>query len=401
MTPELDLHIDDDLTVSDFEPTLRAPESTLRAPRSAARTPEPVVRTPEPAVRRTSEPVARTPEPAVYRAPERVVRAPEPVQVNTGTVPAAPDAAPVNIGTVPASPDAALVNIGTVPAAPDAAPAAIKTLPGKFTAKDILKNKKIVIAGILVAFVIVGAALAKYSSPRPLNINTGEKIEAYFNQPEMLFVYPEGLFEECSNEVEWTFDHPTLTTIKDGMITVTYDKDAFNASREAAMYGDDDSTFTTTIHGKLKRGLRNWEGEAQVVVSLQEPFYINGMTYVEPAASKDSYFDVTASKEYSTYIYLKSKTDPANDISFIVDKGTQQMVPVPCDTYEVFEASGLTWYGPDILFGPNTYYSKSGKTVTFTTENYWTLEIGVIIGGNTTSIDINSSDFPDSETEGV
>ncbi len=371
-------------------------------------------KTPEPTAYQATEPMSyQAPEPTAYQATEPMsYQAPEPTAYQTPDPAAYQATEPMSYqmpdpAAYQAPGSAANQTSGSVPAPADANPAAAaaaavtKVLPKDFSANSILKNKKLVIGGILAAAVIIVIALISYSSPRDLNINAGEDIEAYFNEPELLFVYPEGmnLAESYDNDIEWTFDHPELTKIEDGTIVVTYDKNAFNASEsDSVSDSGDDNTFTTTIHGKLKKGLRNWEGDAKVVVSLQEPIYFNGMVYVDPEASKDSYVEVKASSQYSTYFYFKSQTDPANDISFIVDKGTETTVYVPCDTYEIYEASGQTWYGPEIVFGPKTFYSKSKETLKFTPENYWRIELGVF-GGNSESEDINSSDFPDSEAE--
>ena len=331
---------------------------------------------------------SKAPEPAANQASE-----PETYQALGGLFQPSEPAANQTSGTVPAQAD-------NNPAAAAAA-AVTKVLPKDFSANGILKNKKLVIGGILAAVVIIAIALISYTSPRDLNINAGEDIEAYFNEPEVLFTYPEGmdLSESYENDIEWTFDHPDLTKIEDGMVTVTYDKNAFNASESDSASGSgDDNTFTTTIHGKLKKGLRNWEGDAKVVVSLQEAIYFSGMTYVEPAGSKDSFLEVTASNDYSTYFYFKCTTNPDNDFSFIVDKGSDAIEFVPSGTYEIYEASGQTWYGPEILFGPSTFYSKSDETITFTSDSSWTIELGVM-NGNSSSKDINSSEFPDTEAE--
>ena len=128
-------------------------------------------------------------------------------------------------------------------------------MPKDFSANGILKNKKLVIGGILAAVVIIAIALISYTSPRDLNINAGEDIEAYFNEPEVLFTYPEGmdLSESYENDIEWTFDHPDLTKIEDGMVTVTYDKNAFNASESDSASGSGSDEQSAAASGRSGR----------------------------------------------------------------------------------------------------------------------------------------------------
>ena len=278
-----------------------------------------------------------------------------------------------------------------------AAAAASKLMPGKFSADSLKNNKKLVIGGAIAAALILILGFIWYTTPRDLIINSGDPIEAYVGEPALLFVVPDGLASLNDEDIVWTFDDPDLISIEDGMLMASYDKDAFNGSQSDAASGGDDNTFTSTIHGTLKKGLRQWEGDAQVIVSLQEEFFFNGETFKDPDAGIDSYLEVKASDDYNTYFYLKSLNNPKNDLSFIVEKGHEAMVFVPIDTYEIYEAHGQTWYGPDILFGPDTYYTKSDKTMDFEKGSYWRLELDVGFGGNSSSSDINSKDFPDSE----
>ena len=262
----------------------------------------------------------------------------------------------------------------------------------------LLKNKKL-IAGAVAAIVIIAfLSFKSYTAPRNLKINFGDDIEVDVGGTEILFSEAEGLTGYYDDDIVWTVDNPNLIKIEDGILEASYDKDAFNANNLGLGLSDDGSSYTTYIHGTLDKGLRTWEGDAKVKVSLEEEFHINGQVYVDPSASKDSYIEVKAADTYSTYFYLKSQTDSKNDISFIVDKGEEATIYVPCDTYEIYEAHGDVWYGPDIVFGPNTQYTKSETTAKFTPDIYWTLELNAL-GGNSKSDAINSDEFPDSGTE--
>lgn len=267
-----------------------------------------------------------------------------------------------------------------------------------FSGNELLKNKKIVAAVIAAVLVIATLSFISYTSPKELEINEGKDIEAYVGESTLFFSVAEGLGAFYDSEIEWSYDNPDLVKVENGCLEATYDKNAFNASGNNSGLQEDNNSITTFIHGTLKKGLRTWEGDAKVIVLLREEIHFNGQVYTEPSASTDSFVEVTAADDYSTYFYFKSLTNPKNDISFIVDAGKETRVYVPCDKYEVLYACGETWYGPEIVFGPNTSYAKFETTMEFTPDTYGTLKMGVLFG-NSKSQDINANEFPDPSTE--
>ena len=302
---------------------------------------------------------------------------------------------PVPVPAEPVSPGPAVAYpAGSSPAIP---PSAMQTAAPEGSRGSGAKKKPSgrIVAGVAVAIVIIAIAFMQYTSPRDLIINNGDNVEVYVGDEYELPVYAEGLSAEDLSAVEWTTDDYKLLSIENGVLTASYDKNSFNATQsEAEGSGEEACTYTSHIKGHLEKGLRSWDGDARVVVTLKPVEIANGAVIKEPADSKDSYIEITGSDSYSTFFYLKSSTKAANDMSFFVKQGESATIYVPCDTYTFYEAAGTTWYGEDKLFGPTTYYSKDAEPLTFTSDKYWTLKLGVI-DGNTTSEDIDSEEFPE------
>jgi hypothetical protein len=71
---------------------------------------------------------------------------------------------------------------------------------------------------------------------------------------------------------------------------------------------------------------------------------------------------------------------------------------VPPGEYEIYYAIGDTWYGEDLLFGPDTQYYKCDGTFVFTEESDgysgWTLTLETVYGGNLDTDVISEMEFP-------
>ena len=255
------------------------------------------------------------------------------------------------------------------------------------------KPKKKKKTGLILGIVFLVLALAagggyyaykKISAPRPLTINSNEDIEFYLDNVAEIPVVADGLTPTDIQNIVWTTDSD-LISITDGTLSAVYDRTLFDGTS---------NSYTTTIHGTLKKGIKNWEGSANVIVRLQPVDFKSGEMFKKPAGSTGSYININASDSYNTYFYFESASNPENDFSFIVEQGKTQKINVPCDTYTVYEASGQTWFGQDIMFGPSTTYDKLKDPLEFTSSTYWTLTLGVT-DGNAPSDTISPDDFPE------
>lgn len=86
------------------------------------------------------------------------------------------------------------------------------------------------------------------------------------------------------------------------------------------------------------------------------------------------------------------------NIRFYVHAGSTIDILVPLGEYEIYYATGETWYGLNNLFGSDTIYYKCDDTFLFSTDsdNYygWTLQLEPVLNGNLDTDVIDPEDFP-------
>lgn len=85
-------------------------------------------------------------------------------------------------------------------------------------------------------------------------------------------------------------------------------------------------------------------------------------------------------------------------MSFYVSAGKSAEVLVPLGEYEIYYATGQTWYGPDDKFGSDTQFYKCDDTFDFYEDDDgyvgWTLTLYKVSNGNMDSTPIDEGDFP-------
>lgn len=98
--------------------------------------------------------------------------------------------------------------------------------------------------------------------------------------------------------------------------------------------------------------------------------------------------------------YFVKLVDPKSKqpaVAIYVRGGEPADVTVPLGPYEMRYASGMVWYGPESLFGPETVYSKVGDVLNFREENEkyrgYTIELRLQQGGNLETVGISAEDF--------
>lgn len=259
------------------------------------------------------------------------------------------------------------------------------------------KNKRGIIIGIVAALTIIIIAICVLM-PKELVINNGENIVAYVGESKEISLYGNGLSQSDYDNAEWyLYDDTAKITIKNNKIRATYDADALvNHSTEGASTdyypADGEFSYRTTVKATIKKGIRRWKGDATIVVKLKEKKITNGKIVKAPSDSRTVSFEVTAADDVNAYIYLMSKNDSSNDMSFLVKKGKTATVYVPKDYYYVYVAQGDNWYGKKYLFGPGTAMTKDKEVLDFV-QYYWTYQLQAA-DGNVESENINSEDFP-------
>lgn len=112
--------------------------------------------------------------------------------------------------------------------------------------------------------------------------------------------------------------------------------------------------------------------------------------------SGSEYFDeseltITADSTSSCVVKLKT-SDGVERLSFYVRAGDTVTVGVPAEFLYVYFASGDTWYGKNLLFGDETYYSMDDDVLDFT-QYTWEYTLYPVNSGNFSETPINPDDF--------
>ena len=142
--------------------------------------------------------------------------------------------------------------------------------------------------------------------------------------------------------------------------------------------------------------------------ALPQPVLVsNGEIVKDTSLEQLAPLTVETSGVKSYYVFLKCLSvsgagfhlPSAGDMSFYVTSGQSAEVLVPLGEYEVYYATGETWYGPEIKFGSGTEYFKCGKTLSFveTLSGYsgWTMTLYPVYNGNLETETLTAAEFPE------
>lgn len=252
------------------------------------------------------------------------------------------------------------------------------------------KNSKMgwIIVGIILALIAIGASLFVIMQPKELTINNGKALKIQVGETGTIkSINGDGVENSDFDNVVWTVDDNNIVKVEGKKVRVHYHSSSFQ-NHGTKCYAE------TVIHAELKKGLRTWEGEIPVKVSLKPKEFTSGQILKAPHYTRDTYINFTPSSDYSNYIYMKSRYYSDDDIAFLLKKGEKTTVYVPADTYEVYVATGKTWYSKKYMFGPDTSYTKFDEDLICSTSNYWDIEMSTP-DGNLTSTSVNPDDFPE------
>lgn len=122
--------------------------------------------------------------------------------------------------------------------------------------------------------------------------------------------------------------------------------------------------------------------------------YYNGQVLNEPHSACCCPLSVEVKGDDAYYIYLKALHTSLDTMEFMIKPGSSVELDVPVGRYEIYYATGKTWYGVDQKFGPETAYYKCDGTFQFTETSGWALELYEQVGGNLDTDKISANDFP-------
>lgn len=113
---------------------------------------------------------------------------------------------------------------------------------------------------------------------------------------------------------------------------------------------------------------------------------LTGKEYVD-----GSELTITADSGSSCVVKLKT-SDGVERLSFFVRAGDTVTIGVPAEYLYVYFASGDIWYGRQLLFGDETYYSMDDEILDFT-QYTWEYTLYPISSGNFSETPIDANDF--------
>ena len=125
----------------------------------------------------------------------------------------------------------------------------------------------------------------------------------------------------------------------------------------------------------------------------------NGKIVQSPRSEALAPLGVTAPFSENCYVYLSSLDgNSSNNMGFYVAADQFAEVLVPLGLYEIYYATGETWYGPDELFGEETRrYQCEGTFEFYDDGEYyqgWTLELYLQENGNMDSDPVDENEWP-------
>lgn len=124
----------------------------------------------------------------------------------------------------------------------------------------------------------------------------------------------------------------------------------------------------------------------------------NGQIVVYPRGRRAASLTVFPAVDKDYFFVLNPISDASNKISFYAHAGDKVEILVCCDEYEIYCASGTTWYGTDLLFGPDTIYQKFNRTFRFSEAMWgysnWVLRVNPSTKNAPELVEIQPEEFP-------
>jgi len=112
--------------------------------------------------------------------------------------------------------------------------------------------------------------------------------------------------------------------------------------------------------------------EAATLKALEKPLPKDGIYFI---ANKSAFnprncapFKITNSPDANSLLKIVRKNDGSTVMSIFIRAGATVEVPVPLGIYRIKLASGSTWYGDSVRFGPHTSYAQLDNDFIFAIE---------------------------------
>lgn len=143
---------------------------------------------------------------------------------------------------------------------------------------------------------------------------------------------------------------------------------------------------------------KTWTSGSDPDVGLSAVPIHNGEIIIEPSEEGLAPLTIETRGTEKYYVPLKPLGYEGSEMSFYVIGGQTAEVLVPLGYYELYYATGNTWYGLENLFGSKTERFKCDDTFDFYEEdNYyqgWTVTLYKVSNGNMSTKAVSEEDFP-------
>jgi hypothetical protein len=141
--------------------------------------------------------------------------------------------------------------------------------------------------------------------------------------------------------------------------------------------------------------------QAEVLKSMEEPLPTGGILRIADWKNynpdRNPPLKINNSPDANTLMKLVRVSDGAEVMSIFIHAGQVLEVAVPVGSYKVKIASGQTWYGDSVRFGPTTSYATLDSIFTFTIKGRQLLGHEVTLtqmrDGNLKQLPLSATDF--------
>ena len=120
----------------------------------------------------------------------------------------------------------------------------------------------------------------------------------------------------------------------------------------------------------------------------------NGAVFAKGNQSSTAPLKIISPAGADCYYVLKPTSSNKTAVRFYGRAGETVSISVPTGKYELYYASGKTWYGRINLFGSDTVYRKCDEVLSFTENSGCTISLNVTKNGNLGYKDVEESEFP-------
>lgn len=231
---------------------------------------------------------------------------------------------------------------------------------------------------ILIVGGIVGFNIYKKWASDVITVNPSGTFSMYVGDTKTLEVK-----SEKNREYDYTF---TANSTVPGMVS---DKGEIKASKPGSM------KITVDAGRKYVEPV-----EVTVNISYKPISVKNGQMIKSPKGNCIAKVELTNATKNNAYFYFKNTKSKKKDFAMYLKPGKKKTIKAPLGTYEIYYATGNTWYGPKYLFGESgsQYKNRQKAKLYKTSRAIYGIRFRIfrttVQKGNQTTQSIGKDQFP-------